>query len=77
VNEPNQEKTLSRAYLSPLRQAKARVDDYEHLAPDADYNIDPVRKRRIARMRETIRQVEELRKAEMRQHWGHTGHPPE
>jgi hypothetical protein len=51
VSEPSQEKTLSRAYLSLLRQAKAMVDDYEHLAPNADYNIDPVRKRRIARMR--------------------------
>ena len=37
------------------------VEDYEHLAPDADFKIDPARRRRIARMREAIRRVEELR----------------
>ena len=36
------------------------VKDYEHLAPDSDFKIDPTRRRRIAKM-EAIRKVEELK----------------
>jgi hypothetical protein len=37
------------------------VEDYEHLAPDSDFKIDPARSCRIAKMREAIRRVEELK----------------
>jgi len=37
------------------------VEDYEHLAPDSDFKIDPTRRRRIGRMREAIQRVEELK----------------
>jgi hypothetical protein len=60
-HDPNQQKLLLKAYRSLLRQAKTMVEDYEHLAPDSDFKIDPTRRRRIARMREAIRKVEELR----------------
>lgn len=60
MTDPSQQKMLLKAYRS-LHQAKVMVEDYEHLAPDADFKIDPARRRRIARMREAIRRVEELR----------------
>jgi hypothetical protein len=31
----------------------------EDLAPDSDFKIDPTRRRRIVKMREAIREVEE------------------
>ena len=59
--DADRQKILLKAYRSLLRQAKVMVEDYEHLAPDADFRIDPARRRRIARMREAIRRVEELK----------------
>jgi hypothetical protein len=35
--------------------------NYQHLAPNADFKIDPTRRRRIAKVREAIRKVEELK----------------
>ena len=59
--DPKRQKMLLKAYRSLLRQAKVMVEDYEHLAPDSDFKIDPTRRRRISKMREAIRKVEELK----------------
>ena len=61
MTEKNRNRMLSKAYGNLLRQAVIMFEDYEHLAPDADSKIDPLRKRWIAKMRKTIQAVESIK----------------